>query len=644
MVALVNQNIIPVRFTLPFWGEVVYLTKGYEFNLNLLLFWGSSSLLQNINIEELRVPHVRKQKIQELEKKIAYLALLNFILMPFIVIHHVLYSLYQNLVRVKNEPGSLAGRCWSQYGRLYLRHYNELEHELTARLNRAYKPAMAYLNSFSSPSMAIGGNATLFMASAVFAVTSIISLCDDDFYKVEHVINILAISAIIIAISGALVPDENLVWVPELLMDRIVAQIHYLPDSWAGKIHTGQVRNEFSRLFQYKFVHLLEELMSPIITPFILYFSLRHRSQKIIEFFQMFTVEVEGIGNVCSFAQMNIQQHGSPSWQPQTEVRNPPTAAPDGGRTELSLVHFAFTNPDWKPPEAGAAFLNALKHRTRDAPTLAPLPEHQFDHSINSLNLTAQERMNTVLKSGISGNYLQESNYPVRGFNGSVTRLEGPLYASGNYSMQRSYVDESIHQSCMSSSVHSGLPPLGDRDPIANMLLQPQTQTAFDMERSCIYLRNLNYQRRNYGLQTDPPPQQPSLSGNGGEDALGGPSSNMAGYEEASYYGGRIVRTPSPPAVDPFNDIAIMSSVSSLPDDVTTSRYQNLITGATDLIHQQQQQLQYQQQAHYQPHHQYQHDLDQQCQLLNPLPRLHDSPPPGSSSREESPLLPSNQR
>lgn len=52
---------------------------------------------------------------------------------------------------IKRSPGSLGLRTWSQYARITLRHFNELEHELRDRLNRAHKPATKYLASFSSP-------------------------------------------------------------------------------------------------------------------------------------------------------------------------------------------------------------------------------------------------------------------------------------------------------------------------------------------------------------------------------------------------------------------------------------------------------------------------------------------------------------
>jgi autophagy-related protein 9 len=56
---------------------------------------------------------------------------------------------------IKREPTKMGMRTWSQYGRFYLRHFNELDHELDARLNRAYRPACKYMDSFSSPLMAV---------------------------------------------------------------------------------------------------------------------------------------------------------------------------------------------------------------------------------------------------------------------------------------------------------------------------------------------------------------------------------------------------------------------------------------------------------------------------------------------------------
>ena len=37
-------------------------------------------------------------------------------------------------------------------------------------------------------------------------------------------------------------------------MIDILAEVHYLPDTWRGQAHTTSVRDQFSQFFQYKAV------------------------------------------------------------------------------------------------------------------------------------------------------------------------------------------------------------------------------------------------------------------------------------------------------------------------------------------------------------------------------------------------------
>ena len=58
--------------------------------------------------------------------------------------------------------------------------------------------------------------------------------------------------------------------------------------------------------------YVIQELFSPIVTPFLLCFNLRYKSLDIVDFFRNFTVDVVGVGDVCSFAQMDVKRHGNP--------------------------------------------------------------------------------------------------------------------------------------------------------------------------------------------------------------------------------------------------------------------------------------------------------------------------------------------
>ena len=78
--------------------------------------------------------------------------------------------------------------------------------------------------------------------------------------------------------------------------------------------HTEHVRHEFEQYFQLKWMFIVEELSSPILTPFILLFWLRPRCRQLIGFLHDHTESVRGLGDICSFAMMDVARHGDPAW------------------------------------------------------------------------------------------------------------------------------------------------------------------------------------------------------------------------------------------------------------------------------------------------------------------------------------------
>ena len=74
-----------------------------------------------------------------------------------------------------------------------------------------------------------------------------------------------------------------------------------------------QVHAEFSKLFEMKLSNFLQELLSVLLTPFILILSLPRSAAAIVDFFREFTVHVDGIGYVCSFAVFDFKRQGKVS-------------------------------------------------------------------------------------------------------------------------------------------------------------------------------------------------------------------------------------------------------------------------------------------------------------------------------------------
>ncbi|XP_006763428.1 PREDICTED: autophagy-related protein 9A isoform X2 [Myotis davidii] len=328
---------------------------------------------------------------------------------------------------LKREPGALGARCWSLYGRCYLRHFNELEHELQSRLNRGYKPASKYMNCFLSPLLTLLAKNCAFFAGSILAVLIALTIYDEDVLAVEHVLTTVTLLGVTVTVCRSFIPDQHLVFCPEQLLRVILAHIHYMPDHWQGNAHRSQTRDEFAQLFQYKAVFILEELLSPIVTPLILIFCLRPRALEIIDFFRNFTVEVVGVGDTCSFAQMDVRQHGHPQWLSAGQTEASVYQQAEDGKTELSLMHFAITNPGWQPPRESTAFLGFLKEQVqRDGAAVGLaqgglLPENALFTSIQSLQSESEPL--SLIANVVAGSSCRGPSLP-RDLQGSRHRTE----------------------------------------------------------------------------------------------------------------------------------------------------------------------------------------------------------------------------
>uniref|UniRef100_A0A182PR00 Autophagy-related protein 9 n=1 Tax=Anopheles epiroticus TaxID=199890 RepID=A0A182PR00_9DIPT len=396
LVAMMNKSLLPATTKLPLLGNVVLMSQALRYNIGLILFWGPWSPFENSwhLREEYKRHSMRTELAAKLSQQIFWVAIANFILSPFIFICQLMYFFFNYADLIKKEPGTLGVRCWSQYGKLYLRHFNELDHELEARLTRAYRPAVKYMNSFSSPLLTVIARNIAFDAGGVASLILLLAIYDEDVFQVQHVLTIFTILGMISVIARSLIPDENMVWCPEQLLRNVLAHVHYLPSAWRGHAHSTIVRDQFELFFQLKIMYILNELFSPLVAPFVLLYELRPKSQQLVDFFRNFTVDVVGVGDVCSFAQMDVRKHGNPDWQipvvaddkdSESETplspddgaagpgrRVPPsgpagplgaTAANQGehGKTELSLVHFTLTNPTWQMPPEAKQFVQGIK-------------------------------------------------------------------------------------------------------------------------------------------------------------------------------------------------------------------------------------------------------------------------------------------
>jgi len=115
----------------------------------------------------------------------------------------------------------------------------------------------------------------------------------------------------ILAVARGMIPEENRVFDSEVLMEALVQYTHYLPDEWRAQLHAKIVHTQFGELFPMKVATFVTELTSVVLTPFVLWFALPPCAPAIVDFFREFTVHVDGLGYVCSFAVFDFQRHGN---------------------------------------------------------------------------------------------------------------------------------------------------------------------------------------------------------------------------------------------------------------------------------------------------------------------------------------------
>lgn len=208
--------------------------------------------------------------------------------------------------------------------------------------------------------------------------------------------------------SRSLIPGpEEYYCDQEETMKKVAAHTHYFPKQWKGRCRTEEVRQEFLHLFQYKTALFQQEILSVVVTPIILCFSLpevsvclspslplvsvsfesdllcillllsiyhhppKQCAKSILDFLKDHHENVEGLGSVCSYSLFDLEKYGS--------VRYGGVAAPAPATCDGEMI--AATEGG---EEEGEGTRDSLAHKNGNGnvdqpPPVAPLLPSSFD-------------------------------------------------------------------------------------------------------------------------------------------------------------------------------------------------------------------------------------------------------------------------
>lgn len=200
--------------------------------------------------------------------------------------------------------------------------------------------------------------AVTFMSGAITFVLAAVSFLDPELFlgfeitKDKTALFYIGVFGTIWALARGMISEETMVFNPDFALKGVTDFTHYIPDHWQGRLHTFDVKKEFSELYKLKVVILLEEIVGIFLASFVLMSSAPRSSDRIIDFFREFTIHVDGLGYVCSFAEFDFKKGAAETkQQPEAEdVRGDYYSTKHG---KMAASYYGFLENYVKNPKTG---------------------------------------------------------------------------------------------------------------------------------------------------------------------------------------------------------------------------------------------------------------------------------------------------
>jgi autophagy-related protein 9 len=335
LIALFNKDILDLTLPLPILGRRQLFSRTLEWNINQCVMDYVFNEHGQVRPLFLKESH-RKALSDGLRRRFQFAATLNIFVAPFLVTYFLVHYFFTYFTEYQRNPSQIGSRQYNPFAEWKFREFNELWHLFQRRINMSYPFASRYIDQFPKDKTVQVSRFVAFVAGALAAVLAVASIVDPEMFlnfeitKDRSVIFYLGVFGSIWAVARSLLPEENLVYEPEFALQEVIEFTHYRPAHWDGRLHSDDVRKEFATLYQPKLLIFLEEILSMIVTPFVLWFSLPNCSERIIDFFREFTVHVDGLGYICSFAEFNFKKHGNAAQNLSAQPGRPQPGATTG--------------------------------------------------------------------------------------------------------------------------------------------------------------------------------------------------------------------------------------------------------------------------------------------------------------------------
>jgi autophagy-related protein 9 len=286
LVGLINKNTLDLYvpwWISPFTSEQLFLTQSLEWSL-------SFCILNSMFTDDMGLSGEFINDVAALQWRFQVIGLIHFLLLPFLLIYMAVNFFLQNAQQFHSSKAYLGPRQWSPLALWKFREFNELPHVFEDRMNKSQLPANEYINTFHNPYLAILARCTTYIAGAFIATLLLASLLSDGALLYVHVLDYnllwyLGVFSACYAAARSQIPDETKPQTSAVqLLGQVCAHTHYYPEDWKTCARSELMKAEICDLFQFKAQIFLMELLSVVLTPAVLCFSLPACADRVLNF------------------------------------------------------------------------------------------------------------------------------------------------------------------------------------------------------------------------------------------------------------------------------------------------------------------------------------------------------------------------
>jgi len=182
----------------------------------------------------------------------------------------------------------------------------------------------------------------------------VFSFVDEHVLLSVHLLNrnmfwYVAVLTAILAVARSVVPNsmeksED----PDSVLKELCNETHYFPRRWKNNGASYDTIDEMLGLYRYKVVLFVMEIVSVIVTPFILIFSLPSCAEDITCFVRDNTVDSPS-GHVVGFSMFDFEKFGKDGGRKWYGKRKSMIVQ---GKMASSFLSFIASHPEWKPAQS----------------------------------------------------------------------------------------------------------------------------------------------------------------------------------------------------------------------------------------------------------------------------------------------------